>query len=64
MFYFTSCSRTQVVEISQLEVVETYPKMNTWAPIKRNILTEDDNPINIPYFGDSVGLLRTHVFSV
>ena len=53
-----------MVEISQLQEVETYPKMNTWAPIKRNILTEDDNPINIPYFGDSVGLLRTHVLSV
>ena len=49
-----SCSSTQVVEISLMEVVESYPNMNSWAPIKRNILTEDDNHINIPYFGDQV----------
>ena len=52
-----SCSSTQVVEISQLQEVEKFPNMNTWAPIKRNILTEDDNHINIPYFGDQVKLL-------
>ena len=49
-----SCSSTQVVEISLVEEVESYPNMNSWAPIKRNILTEDDNHINIPYFGDQV----------
>ena len=49
-----SCSSTQVVEISLMEVVESFPNMNSWAPIKRNILTEDDNHINIPYFGDQV----------
>ena len=33
--------------------VDTQPHMNTWAPIRRNVLTEDDNyHSNIPYFGD------------
>ena len=35
--------------------LNNFPKMNTWAPIKRNILTEDDHHNNIPYFGDKVG---------
>ena len=37
-----------------VEAVSPCPEMNTWAPIQRNILTEDDNHINIPYFGDEV----------
>ena len=40
-----------------MEEVSGYPKMNTWAPIQRNILTEDEHHINIPYFGDEVGQL-------
>ena len=40
-----------------MEEVSGYPKMNTWAPIQRNILTEDEHHINIPYFGDEVGEL-------
>ena len=38
-----------------MEEVSHYPNMNTWAPLRRNILTEDDHHINIPYFGDEVG---------
>ena len=45
-----------MAEIRLLEEVEHFPNMNTWAPIQRNILTEDDNHINIPYFGDQVDL--------
>ena len=58
-----NCSKTQVAEIKHLEEVEHFPNMNTWAPILRNILTEDDNHINIPYFGDKVDLLLKLVFT-
>ena len=64
MFYLNgnNCSKPQVAEIRQFKEVEHFPNMNTWAPIKRNILTEDDNHINIPYFGDQVDILLKHVF--
>ena len=40
-------------EIITIEHIETHPNMNTWAPIRRNVLTEDDYyHSNIPYFGD------------
>ena len=40
-------------EIITIEHIETHPNMNTWAPIRRNVLTEDDHyHSNIPYFGD------------
>ena len=43
----------QSTEIITIGEVGTHPNMNTWAPIRRNILTEDDNyHSNIPYFGD------------
>ena len=48
-----------MTEIHKLTEVEHFPNMNSWAPIKRNILTEDDNHINIPYFGDQVKLVFT-----
>ena len=41
-------------EIIKLSPVDTHPNMNTWAPIRRNVLTEDDQyHSNIPYFGDN-----------
>ena len=43
-----------MAEIHKLTEVKQFPNMNTWAPTTRNILTEDDNHINIPYFGDQV----------
>jgi len=47
-------NKTQMVEVKMMDEVKQYPKMITWAFISRNILTEDDNHINIPYFGDEV----------
>ena len=44
-----------MVEVMMVPELNNFPKMNTWAPIKRNILTEDDHHNNIPYFGDEVG---------
>ena len=42
-----------MTEIISIDPVTTQPHMNTWAPIRRNILTEDDQyHSNIPYFGD------------
>ena len=42
-----------MTEIIFIDPVTTQPHMNTWAPIRRNILTEDDQyHSNIPYFGD------------
>ena len=29
-------------EIITIKHIETHPNMNTWAPIRRNVLTEDD----------------------
>ena len=40
-------------EIIEIQNIPTHPNMNTWAPIRRNVLTEDDHyHSNIPYFGD------------
>jgi len=45
--------KSQHSEIMTISHVDTQPHMNTWAPIRRNVLTEDDNyHSNIPYFGD------------
>lgn len=46
--------KTQVSEIIEIEHIPTHPNMITWAPIRRNVLTEDDHyHSNIPYFGDT-----------
>jgi len=45
--------KTQATEIMTIPAVATRPDMNIWAPIRRNVLTEDDQyHSNIPYFGD------------
>ena len=45
--------KVQATEIMTIPSVTTHPNMNTWAPIRRNVLTEDDQyHSNIPYFGD------------
>ena len=55
IFYLDlSCRKTQVSEIIEIEHIPTHPNMITWAPIRRNVLTEDDHyHSNIPYFGDT-----------
>ena len=54
---FLKCNlfrKSQVSEIIEIEHVDTHPNMITWAPIRRNVLTEDDHyHSNIPYFGDT-----------
>ena len=52
--YRTLFRKAQVSEIIEIEHIPTHPNMITWAPIRRNVLTEDDHyHSNIPYFGDT-----------
>ena len=44
----------QQVNISLIAPVEVVPKQTQWAPIQRNILAEDEQYSNIPFFGDDV----------
>jgi len=46
--------KAQIVEISAMPHVYSPPKMTMWAPIERNVLVEDQQHSNIPYFGDDV----------
>ena len=42
------------VEILEIPVCKSLPVMRQWTPIQRNILMEDSDQGNIPYFSDEV----------
>ena len=46
--------RRQEVELTEMPSVNQPPIMLTWAPIERNVLVENGQQGNIPYFGDDV----------
>jgi len=46
--------RRQEVELTDMPSVKQPPIMLTWAPIERNVLVENGQQGNIPYFGDDV----------
>ena len=46
--------KKQQVEILEIPVCKSLPVMRQWTPIQRNILMEDSDQGNIPYFSDEV----------
>jgi hypothetical protein len=42
------------VEVTLMPACQQPPTMQTWAPIERNVLVENGQQSNIPYFGDDV----------
>ena len=46
--------KRQEVELMEMPQVTQPPTMLTWAPIERNVLVENGQQSNIPYFGDEV----------
>jgi len=46
--------KRQEVELMDMPKVIQPPTMLTWAPIERNVLVENGQQSNIPYFGDEV----------
>ena len=53
--------KRQEVELTDMPQVSKPPTMLTWAPIERNVLVENGQQSNIPYFGDEV-IDRDHKF--
>ena len=46
--------KAQIAELSTMPHAISPPTMAMWAPIERNVLVEDQQHSNIPYFGDDV----------
>jgi len=46
--------KAQIAELSSMPPATAPPTMSIWAPIERNVLVEDQQHSNIPYFGDDV----------
>jgi len=46
--------KRQEVEVHTMPTCQQPPFMSTWAPIERNVLVENGQQANIPYFGDEV----------
>jgi len=46
--------KAQIAELSVIPPAVAPPPMSMWAPIEKNVLVEDQQHSNIPYFGDDV----------
>jgi len=46
--------KAQIAELTHMPHAVAPPTMALWAPIERNVLVEDQQHSNIPYFGDDV----------